>query len=104
MDFYDLSSMLDYYDEKLFIHEDDRKEHYNTILTHIRMNNYQEGDILFLGSIHEGQQELDGFAMVIKMKGSKHFKIGETPEILLSSKKMYYGAKFVASQQTSRGL
>jgi hypothetical protein len=90
VDFYNLTGLLDYYEETHFILSDDLNEYHNTIRTHLRTNNYQEGDILFLGSVHKEQQELSGFGMVIKTKGSKNFKLGEHPEILLSSKKSYY--------------
>jgi len=84
-DFYDLTGLLDYYDEMHTIQKDDLKEYYTAILMHIKANSYQEGDILFIGSVHD-EQERDGFATVIK---GKKFKVGD-PEELFNNKKMYY--------------
>jgi hypothetical protein len=54
------------------------------------MNNFQENDILFIGSVHEERQDVEGFAVVTKSRGQRGFKIGKHPDDLLNGKKMYY--------------
>jgi len=88
-DFYDLTGLLDYYEEEHMIGKDDINEHHDIVREHLKKNSYQEGDILFLGSVFE-EQEKNGFATVIKAKGARSFKIGIHPEDLLNNKKMYY--------------
>ena len=89
VEFYNLTGLLDYYEEEHLIGKDDINEHHDIVREHLKKNSYQEGDILFLGSVFE-EQEKNGFATVIKAKGARSFKIGIHPEDLLVSKKVYY--------------
>lgn len=54
-------------------------------------NNYQENDIIFIGSVHENRQEVEGFALVTKNRTQRGFRVAKHPEDLLNGKKMYYG-------------
>ena len=70
--------------------QDDIEHYYGLIKDHLKINNYQENDILFIGSIHEDQQDVEGFAIVTKSRGQRGFKLAKHPEDLLNGKKMYY--------------
>lgn len=90
VDFYNLTGLLDYYEDTRVIDKDDLVHHYSVISNHLRQNNFQENDIIFIGSVHEERQWCEGFALVTKHKGASGFRLGKTPDDLLNGKKMYY--------------
>jgi hypothetical protein len=91
VDFYNLSGLLDYYEENLCIDKDDLARHYEIIKEHLQVNNYQENDIIFIGSANQDRQEVQGFALVTKNRKNRSFKIAQHPDDLFNGKKMYYG-------------
>ena len=95
VEFYDLTGLLDDYDETHIIEDDDVQAYHEKVRSHIK--GYHEGDILFLGSTKEDQE--GGFALVTKARSSKNFKLVEHPDDLFNGKKLFYSSAVEAMNQ-----
>ena len=89
VDFHDFTDLVDYYEITHYLEADDIEMYHHNITERLKSQRYQENDIIFIGSVHEGEQEKNGFAVLVKKRGKMVFEIAEQPDMLMT-KRMYY--------------